>query len=65
MGLAALLIGFVVGVGIYGFFVCYLLMRVFVKKGVESASLLPFHAEFCFEGLRERSSVTFSCGILL
>ncbi|HEO8421147.1 TPA: hypothetical protein VBX77_003179 [Yersinia enterocolitica] len=65
MGLAALLICFVVGVGIYGFFVCYLLMRVFVKKGLESVSLLPFRVELCFEGLRERFSVTFPCGFWL
>ncbi|CAI9386579.1 MULTISPECIES: hypothetical protein [Bacillaceae] len=65
MGLAALLIGFVFGVVIYGFFVCYLLMLFFVKKGVESDSLLPFHADFCSSGLREHSSVTFPCRFLL
>ncbi|MEK5379641.1 hypothetical protein [Niallia sp. FSL W8-0635] len=65
MGLAALLICFVVGVGIYGFFVCYLLMLFFVKKGVESDSLLPFHADFCSSGLRKHSSVTFPYCVLL
>jgi len=65
MGLAALLIGFVFGVVIYDFFVCYLLMLFFVKKGLENTPLLLFHTNFCSSGLRERFSVTFPCGFLL